>query len=61
MMQILILVLRYPLIVCTGCPKKYSSLTKNQTIAFLFYCLIFLDSKYSFIDFNFDTSTTNIR
>ena len=44
-----------------GVSKKYSRLTKNQTIAFRYIVLKFLDSNYLFIDLDFGTSATQIR
>ena len=47
--------------VCTGCPnKEYSRLTNYQTVAFCPIAKRFLDSKYLFIDLDFNTSTSQI-
>ena len=42
-----------------GNPKKYSRLTKHQTIAFCSINYIFLDYE-SLLNLNFDTSVTQI-
>ena len=44
-----------------GDPKKYSRLTKHQTILFCFITTMFLDSESIFIDLDFDTLTSQIR
>ena len=41
--------------------KKYFRLTDNQTIAFCSIVYQFLDSKYLFIDLDFDALTTLIK
>ena len=43
-----------------GAPKKYSRLTMHGAIVFCFISKILLDSKYLFIDLDFDTSITQI-
>ena len=42
-------------------PKKYSSLTNDQAIAFCFIIYIYLDSKHLLSDVYYDTSTTQFQ
>ena len=42
-------------------PEKYSHLTKNQTVVFCSIVLNFLDSKYLFVNLDFETPTIQIQ
>ena len=42
-------------------PKKYSRLTKHQTIGFCSITSMYLDSESTFINLDLDTSTSQIQ
>ena len=57
------LLIMEPIDLYTGCPRKSNPINfnKQSNNSIFFYCLNFFESKYLFIDLDFDTSTFQIQ